>query len=397
MAGVLHSLHYLKAAVSEPSPGIPQYMITGFMDGIPFVRYDNERGRLEPLVQWIKDGAEPGYWEVGTWRGMRSQRETVRDLGTLQERYNQSGGVHTLLWVCGCDLLSDGSVRGFSRYSYDGRDLISFDLGSGRFVPADSSAEIIRRRWEQEEVAERRKNYLQHECQGWLRKYIIYGQKELERKGGSRIPVGIWDLGMEDLGTQILWSTQKWGKDERPAEQILQHHGPGPGNPNQFISGATEPISHFNGIIRLQAALAIITNQTAPAPDLPAEESTEMRNTTLNHRMGSDHLLAEGGGVCGKLNDSNCCWQIDDKGKVEKQITKETRKQIMYWSKRGKDGNGTRFRHSLADHGLNEYCFSSYVLQQLSSFYHGHRGTWAWIEMLGTMTGMETWWGDSHG
>uniref|UniRef100_A0A8C5JDH9 Uncharacterized protein n=1 Tax=Junco hyemalis TaxID=40217 RepID=A0A8C5JDH9_JUNHY len=80
-----------------------------------------------------------------------------------------------------------------------------------------------------------------------------------------------------------------------------------------------EPISHFNGIIKLQHVLAIITNQTAPAPDLPADQSTEMRNTTLNHGMGSDHMLAEKRGVCGKLNDSNCCWQTDDKGKAIKK------------------------------------------------------------------------------
>ena len=62
-------------------------------------------------------------------------------------------------------------------------------------------------------------------------------------------------------------ATQKWGKDERPPEQILQHHGAAPGNPNEFISGAREPIYHFNGIIRLQDVLEIIINQTDPAPE----------------------------------------------------------------------------------------------------------------------------------
>ncbi|NWY34275.1 HA1F protein, partial [Pheucticus melanocephalus] len=73
------SLRYLYVGVSEPSPGIPQYMTIGYLDGIPFTRYDSERGRVEPLTQWIKDGAEPGYWEGQTQISVRNQHRTARD------------------------------------------------------------------------------------------------------------------------------------------------------------------------------------------------------------------------------------------------------------------------------------------------------------------------------
>uniref|UniRef100_A0A8C3GI75 Uncharacterized protein n=1 Tax=Cairina moschata TaxID=8855 RepID=A0A8C3GI75_CAIMO len=76
----------------------------------------------------------------------------------------------------------------------------------------------------------------------------------------------------------------------------------------------------------LQAALEIITNQTATALGLLADQSTQLRSAIFQHRMVLDYLLAEEGGACGKLNDSNCCLQIDDNGKVVKQITKEIRK-----------------------------------------------------------------------
>ncbi|XP_014749783.1 PREDICTED: class I histocompatibility antigen, F10 alpha chain-like, partial [Sturnus vulgaris] len=195
---VLHSLRYLRVAVSEPSPGVPQYMVIGYLDGIPFTRYNSERGRVELLTQWIKDGVGPGYWDRETQICEQNQHVAAVDLETLRDRYNQSRGLHTLLVVYGCDLLSDGSIRGFYQYGYDGWDFISFDLGSGRFVAADSAAEITRRRWEHENEAETWRNYLEHDCPEWLQKYVGYGQKELDRKGGSRIPVGMWD--MEDLG-----------------------------------------------------------------------------------------------------------------------------------------------------------------------------------------------------
>uniref|UniRef100_A0A8C0GR01 Uncharacterized protein n=1 Tax=Chelonoidis abingdonii TaxID=106734 RepID=A0A8C0GR01_CHEAB len=87
-----------------------------------------------------------------------------------------------------------------------------------------------------------------------------------------------------------------------------------------------EPIYNLNRIIRLQAVLEIVTNQTATALDLLADQSTQMRNAIYQHHMVLDYLLAEEGGVCAKLNESNCCLQIDDNGKVVKQLTKEMRK-----------------------------------------------------------------------
>ncbi|KAM4879912.1 class I histocompatibility antigen, F10 alpha chain-like isoform 2-T4 [Sylvia borin] len=198
---VLHSLRYLQVSVSEPSPGIPQFMSIGFVDGIPFVRYNTERGRAEPLTQWMKDGAEPGYWDSQTQINERSQNVAAWNLETLLDRYNQSRGLHTWLRVSSCDLLSDGSVCGSDRFGYDGRDFISFELGLGRFVAADDAAEITRRRWQHEgNEVERWTNYLKHVCPEWLRKYIGYGQKVLERKEPPDVHVS----GKEEHGRLIL-------------------------------------------------------------------------------------------------------------------------------------------------------------------------------------------------
>jgi len=76
----------------------------------------------------------------------------------------------------------------------------------------------------------------------------------------------------------------------------------------------------------LQAALEIITNKTAGALDLLTRQSQQMCMAILQHRMVLDYLLAEGGGVCGKLNISNCCLEIDDVGEVVLQLTKDIRR-----------------------------------------------------------------------
>ncbi|XP_032867588.2 uncharacterized protein LOC116965925 [Tyto alba] len=119
---------------------------------------------------------------------------------------------------------------------------------------------------------------------------------------------------------------QSWGKDEWTPQRIIQHYGPATWNLNEWVRSAREPIYNLNCIIRLQAALEIITNGTARALDLLADQATQMRAAIFQHRMVLDYLRAEEGGVCGKLNDSNCCLRIDDSGKIVKQITAGIRK-----------------------------------------------------------------------
>ncbi|NWV77822.1 HMR1 protein, partial [Dasyornis broadbenti] len=77
------SLRYLDVGVSEPGPGVPQFISLGYVDGIPFTRYDSERGRVEPQTQWIKDGVEPGYWDTQTQISEGHRHVYVRDLETL--------------------------------------------------------------------------------------------------------------------------------------------------------------------------------------------------------------------------------------------------------------------------------------------------------------------------
>ncbi|NXF40216.1 ENR1 protein, partial [Nyctibius bracteatus] len=58
---------------------------------------------------------------------------------------------------------------------------------------------------------------------------------------------------------------------------------------------------NLNHIIRLQAVFEIITNETARALDLLAYQGTQMWAAIFQHQLVLDYLLAEEGGVCGKL------------------------------------------------------------------------------------------------
>ncbi|XP_030423775.1 endogenous retrovirus group 3 member 1 Env polyprotein-like [Gopherus evgoodei] len=152
----------------------------------------------------------------------------------------------------------------------------------------------------------------------------------LPQAQGNKLGVKVYDDLVREKwsldSTLTAGSSQNWGAQEWPPERIIKHYGPATWNPSELVTGAREPIYNLNRIIRLQAILEIVTNQTAAALDLLADQSTQMRHAILQHHIALDYLLAEEGGLCAKLNESNCCLQIDDNGQAVKQLTKEIRK-----------------------------------------------------------------------
>lgn len=72
----------------------------------------------------------------------------------------------------------------------------------------------------------------------------------------------------------------------------------------------------FDRIIRLQAVLEIITNETGRALSLLAHQQTQMRYAIQQNRLALDYLLAAEWGLCGKLNLTNCCLHMDHYGQA---------------------------------------------------------------------------------
>ncbi|NWR56762.1 HA1F protein, partial [Bucorvus abyssinicus] len=60
------SLRYFRVTVSEPSPGVPQFMVVGYVDGNPIVRYDSETGRMVPQADWMAANLDAQYWDRET-------------------------------------------------------------------------------------------------------------------------------------------------------------------------------------------------------------------------------------------------------------------------------------------------------------------------------------------
>jgi hypothetical protein len=146
----------------------------------------------------------------------------------------------------------------------------------------------------------------------------------LPLRQGKKLGVPIYE---EKLSRQKLGALQigNWKDNKCPPKQIIQYFGPVTWAEDGSWGYCTLNYM-LNHIIKLQTIVEIITSETARALNLLAKQSTKMCNAFYQNHLALDYLLTSEGGVCGKFNLSDCCLQIDDEGKVIKEITDRMRK-----------------------------------------------------------------------
>uniref|UniRef100_UPI00398EB8A6 class I histocompatibility antigen, F10 alpha chain-like n=1 Tax=Pristiophorus japonicus TaxID=55135 RepID=UPI00398EB8A6 len=174
-----HSLRYMHTAIT-PLPGIAEFTDVGYVDDQQFIYYDSVSRQYTPRQRWIRESEGAEYWERYT-QILRGKEQVMKgNIQTVLTRTNQTGGIHTLQRLCGCELRDDGTTSGFWQYGWDGKDLISFDKDRLVWVTPVPWGEITKNKWDQDRAEmQQDKSYLEQECIEWLKKYLKAGEREL--------------------------------------------------------------------------------------------------------------------------------------------------------------------------------------------------------------------------
>nr|AAC60348.1 MHC class I protein [Heterodontus francisci] len=174
-----HSLRYFFTSMT-PNPGFPEFVGVGYVDDVQFVMYDSDRKELIPREQWMVESEGPEAWARKKFLAQEREMTFKARIPILMSRANQSAGIRTIQMMTGCDLRDDGTSTGFNQYGWDGRDFLSFDKDHMVWVTPVPWGQNIQHNWNQDRVGNLGwKNYLEEECIEWLRKYLLYGQREL--------------------------------------------------------------------------------------------------------------------------------------------------------------------------------------------------------------------------
>ncbi|KAM5145827.1 class I histocompatibility antigen, F10 alpha chain-like [Mantella aurantiaca] len=232
-----HSLWYFVTGVSSPGSGLPVFSEVGYVDDREITNYNSDTRQCLPKTEWMKKLGDE-FWNVVTQNNRGSEAVFKHNVQTLMSRFNQTGGIHIVQKMYGCELRDDGSTAGYMQDGYDGREFIHLDTKTGIFIPTMNEAQITTQRWNSPEMreGERQKNYLENECIEWLKKYINNGREDLEKR--VRPEVKVWGRRQSDGVTRLQCLVYgfhpravdvKWvrnGVDHLPSEEmtpILPH------------------------------------------------------------------------------------------------------------------------------------------------------------------------------
>uniref|UniRef100_A0A668AUL1 Ig-like domain-containing protein n=1 Tax=Myripristis murdjan TaxID=586833 RepID=A0A668AUL1_9TELE len=181
---VLHSLKYFFTG-SSGVPNFPEYVSVGLVDDVQTDYYDSITQRAVPKQDWMEKvtGYLPNYWDRETQRCQNDQQVFKANIDIAKRRFNQTGGVHIVQVMYGCEWDDEtGVTNGFNQHGYDGEDFVAFDLKTKTWIAPTPQAVITKHKWDGlPGRTEGLKNYLTQICVDWLKKYVNYGRSTLLR------------------------------------------------------------------------------------------------------------------------------------------------------------------------------------------------------------------------
>uniref|UniRef100_A0A672FGV3 Ig-like domain-containing protein n=1 Tax=Salarias fasciatus TaxID=181472 RepID=A0A672FGV3_SALFA len=181
----IHSMRMFYTAASNV-PNFPEFVAVTLVDELQISHYDSNTRKKVPTQDWMKNITEgdPKYWERGTGILMAHQQWFKTNMEIMKQRFNQSGGVHVIQRMYGCEWDDEtDEVNRCDQHCYDGEDFIVLDLQRETWIAPVQQAVPTKHKWDNNKAdLAYWKNYLTQECPDWLKKYVEFGRSSLMRK-----------------------------------------------------------------------------------------------------------------------------------------------------------------------------------------------------------------------
>ncbi|TWW65959.1 F10 alpha chain B-F histocompatibility [Takifugu flavidus] len=140
--------------LSSGLPNIPEFFASVEVSGLEAGYCDTTKKKVEPKTNWAKTFLDHHQEQLDWYTAECVERFPAYMkywMYNVKEIYNQTGGVHVMQRLDHCELDSEtGEISAFSKFGYDGEDLLELDLKTLHWTALTPKALAVKPRWDSE-------------------------------------------------------------------------------------------------------------------------------------------------------------------------------------------------------------------------------------------------------